>query len=284
MKRIILILWVCFAGLYSYAQLDTVYVSPHATVSMVFSEKITLVDIGSEDCFFEYDDQVLLIKAITKLEQLTSLFVRYGKDRYYACFLDYQTDLDQFHYDLRDEPSIRLQAVDTAFTAKSFQMPLSPNSTAQDILPKGISKETVTARLSHLDSLDRELFTVGAIANNIAVSVENVRNDQALSYFKLSMLNQSSIPYLVEFVGFQYREPAEKKGLSDMVTEIQPVLYQVPDTVGTYACEEFLFALPHFATPRRGRLEVIFRERNGTRSISFQAPSNLVLRAKLISL
>lgn len=256
---------------------DTLYVSSQATAVLIFPGAISLADLGTGGFIAKTADKVLLIKANGPSKGLTTLFVRYGKEQYFTGFIGYDSLPSLSYYDFRT-------AEKGGGGAVSFSPdlgPISPEVIAKDLLPEKIDLKAAKVSLERMKGLKRELFTIGSIAHHMQLGIENIRHDESLSYLSFSLQNGSSLPYRLELVSFRYREPVRGKGLADMLTELKPILIQAPDLIRPHDKDIFYVALPHFAIPSKGSLEILLREKNGTRSLIASVPTSAIMKAPI---
>ena len=271
---------------------DTIYCSSTSSTVLLFPAAISLVDLGTASFIAKTEEKVLLLKAARVSSGYTSLFVRYGKEEYFTGFVGYDSSLHYTYYDFREVQGEESGAISSSRSKANTRFPdspihqttnqLSPGVIATDVFPEALDLGKARDRLQELSGLKRELFTIGKIAHHMELALENIRHDKSLSYLKLSLQNSSSLPYLIELISFRFREPVKGKGLSDMLTEIKPLLHLSPRTVDAHSREVFLVALPHFATPSLGSLEILLREKNGTRALIASVPSQVMMEAETV--
>ncbi|MEL7531338.1 MAG: DUF4138 domain-containing protein [Bacteroidota bacterium] len=281
MKKFILLLpWLGLSVLCAQVErqphpIDTIYANEASSIILLFDEPISLVDLGTADFIAKTDQKVLMLKAVRPLaadSPLTTLFVRFGQEQYFTGFISYQAQPAYYYYDCRalyPKQRLRLNAQPDGLERLSLASP-------------DTSLQAVEQHLGQLMDLRPEIATLGEIENHLELAVENIRNDDAATYLKLSLHNRSSMPYEVEFVGFRFREPTRGRELADILTEIAPLSFQIAPKVSPYEKEVFLFALPIYAMPRRASLEIIFREKNGSRSLVAKVPMNYILKAPIL--
>lgn len=283
MKRIITT--CCLFGLIIFtakAQLsDTVYASTSATISVLFPSSISLVDVGNEDYAFEYDNNLLLLKAKKPQAGFTSLLVRYG-DAFFMGVVGYQTALDQFYYDYRQTEYEHLLALGE----EQVGLPIVPVPEIASIpqeekaAPPTFLLETQLAQFKQLPL--EKLRVKSCKKGGVFGKLEVVRNSDSCTFLRLRLYNTSTMPFEVEFSGLQYRERSRGKGLDDMVLPMKPLAAEIPEIVHPQDQATCLFAIPHFATSKRAKLEINIQERTGTRAIQFAIPSPYVLHAQTL--
>lgn len=273
MKKQLFLIVAMLMHLCLKAQLsDTVYTHEKITVSLLFPGLISLVDIGNQDYLFEYEENLLLIKAKKNSESLTSLLVRYGEDRYFKGYLGYGESLSDFYYDYRrfeQQPHLPLGISEP----DPVQLPNAkePIDTAQ------------SRQLGQILELEAELFKTRRKHDpSLSVQLESVRNGKRLTYVRVSVANHSSLPYRVEYAGLYLEGSSRKKGLGGEATQIEAIVSKVPEVIGPQSKEVFAFGFAHFAPSRRAKLTLIIRESQGSRAIRLSIPSRYLLYAKSI--
>ncbi|MEM6342970.1 MAG: DUF4138 domain-containing protein [Bacteroidota bacterium] len=278
MKALMLfLLALCFCGSLlaqverSPQAVDTVYASDSASIVMLFAEPISLVDLGTGDFIARADQKVLMLKATRPNPgRLTTLFVRYGDEAYFTGFIGYEKSPAVYYYDCRNlNPSRRLRL-------------RTETDGSQTLSARQDTTALVAAKLSQLAELPTEIRTVGITENHLELMLQTVRNDGQASYLKFGLRNDSSMPFVLDFVGFRFREPTKGRELADVLTVIEPLVAETVAEVGAKTEASYLFAIPLYALPRRASLEVIFRERNGSRSLMVSVPMNYLLTAKVL--
>lgn len=260
--------------------LDTIYVSELSTCSMIFPEEISLVDLGSSSFSASTHGKVLLLKAAPDSYGIlpTTLFVRFGSEGYFQGFLAYAPKPKEPFYDWRrmkaELPALEEAEIKKEALAAKKDLPKSPDSLLVD---------TARLGLALLKSMEREHFSLGEIRHNMELSISNIRHDNQLTYLKLSLRNRSSLPYRLSFVGLQLREPVRKKGLQDMISPIQYVLSEIPQTTQPLSSEDIYLVFKHIPSPKKAFFEISIRESEGTRALELKIRADKLMKAPIIS-
>ena len=255
---------------------DTIYTSTSATVSLLFPDPITLADVGSDEYVFEYDGNLLLLKAKKPHAKITSLLVRYG-DAFFTGAIGYQAHPDGFHYDYR--PTVELPFVSSGESPTDLLVLPDPEIASA---PKEIAQDSLLLR-QQLNTLKQISFEKARVKSRKKGGVfgvlEVVRNSDSCTFIRIRLHNTSTMPFELQFSGLQYRERSKGKGLDDMVLPMKPCLVELPDIVQPIDQAICLFAIPHFATSKHAKLEVNIQESKGTRAVQLAIPSRYVLHA-----
>lgn len=262
-------------------QLDTIYVSELMTTAMIFPEPLSLVDLGSGAFQASTHDKVLLLKAVANSYGIlpTTLFIRFGSEGYFQGFIAYQAKPQEPFYDWRKiEPGSPLKKEKPA---KKSALALKKEKEDSKL---GVSQQdsSLLKGLNYLRSRDREYLSIRKIKDGVELSLSNIYHDSSRTYFALKLENNSSIPFYLNSVDIQLREPVKKKSLRDMVLPLEPEFESLPDKVDPYNSQMLYFVSTHRPAPKKARLEFAVREEKGTRALGISIPYTEILKAPLM--
>jgi len=252
---------------------DTVYTHEGITASLIFPGDISLADIGSSDFLFEYEGNLLIIKALRPSEGLTSLLVRYGDNRYFTGSLGYDTSPGVFSYDYREKEKSSPSASKAAAKKESISLGKSSQNLVSQTKARQQLSKLLKLRAGHYAGASKQ-------KHGLSAELEVIRNSSELTLLRIKLTNHSSLPFKLGFTGLHIEEEAAKKGLAAMVRDIKPVTSQIPEVIMPNKSAFFAFGYTHFATSKKAKLVFRIRERQGSRSVELSIPSRYVLHAK----
>lgn len=275
MKKLIALSILILVGFSLKGQLsDTIYAHETITTSLLFPEKISLADIGHPDFFFDYEGNLLIIKAKRPSKGTTSLLVRYGDQAYFTGYLSYRENPQRYYYDYREVSPAERPAllVDTATS-------LEPGPNEEPYVDTSQVRE-VFQRILQLP--EASFARRRKKRHGLRLELEALCNSAELTLIRIRLHNESSLPYRVAYAGIEIQEKSGKRGLAGMSKEIQPVVSHLPQVIAPASDQVFAFGYSHFATSKRARLILTIREKQGMRAIELSIPGRYVLHAKAI--
>lgn len=276
MKRVTTSLLLLLLGASLQAQLsDTIYAHENVTVSLLFPERISLTDIGSSDFMFEYEGNLLIIKAKGPSKGFTSLLVRYGETAYFTGYLGYRAEPRRFYFDYREKLPLSDKELLIADSVSAVRGEGAPYSQVDTLKLK--------EELVKILQVPTGLFaTRRKKRQGLIVELEAMCNSDELTLLRLRVRNKSSLPYQVAYAGLRLEEKSSSRGLAGLSREIKPVISRVPAVILPHSAKTFAFAYRHFAPSKRTRLILTLREKQGTRAIELMIPARYVLHANPI--
>ena len=262
MKKMLFLL--CFVSIngWTQAKYDTVFVNAETPSYLIFEDAIGMYNIGSKD----FDAQVnaskmLFIKAKNSFVKPSTLVVTYGEEIFTA-YLAFKKNANAF-YDFR-----------------------KPTKQVAPETPEQILQKRIENKLQKVQEYPANV-SFAAEKQNILVKLQNIYNDTQATYLKFSLKNQSSMVYDVDYVSFAYIDKRKKKAskintLNSALEEVEPMVKIEKLVTESGKSNVYLYAIPLYATTEDGYLQVIFREKAGLRSVTFEIPFKQILNAQLL--
>jgi hypothetical protein len=262
-SQILVLAWLIMAGGIANAQIDTLHVSDGETTYLVFSEAVDLVDIGRPGEYFaRIEGQSVFLKAKSNLSRRTNILVRHGQN-YYTAVLDYTVSPRQHLYDFRAMMGFKEQHVEG-------------NSKGEEVNYPRLRKH-----LKMISGGKENIRGLRSSRNGIKIKVTYLKNDRDATYLGIAMANNSSIAYQLDFVGFSLEEKRGRKFSRNNLYEqdILPLQATVPKVIPAGGGGRLYYALPLYAMTSRGKLNIIFRESSGSRTIELSIPAREINNA-----
>ena len=247
------------------ARYDTVYVNTDATTYLIFDDAITLFNLGNIDYQAKADNpKMLFVRAKTTLAKPSTIVVTYGEEIYTA-YLAYRKNAQAF-YDFRK--------------TKVSKEPITET-------PQDLERKQMETKLRKVNNLSSNIFFM-AEKQDILAKLLNLYNDHTATYLKFSLKNQSSIVYDLDYVSFAYVEKRTHKQkklntVNSGFLEVEPLVKIEKILTKSNETNEYFYALPLYSTTEDGHLQVIFREKNGLRSVTFEIPFKKILNAAFLN-
>lgn len=272
MKKIFVYLLLLMAGreVYAYstsadtATPDTVYVSHKATTYLLFPQEVDMLDISLQDEYYaKIEGKNVFIRAKNDNAPQTNFLIKYG-DSYLIGILSYANSPRQYLYDLRKE--------------KSGAEQITTHTLSTDTADIGAIKQ----RLQQLQDLKSNSLLQSSTKDKIRFSLSGVYIDKQATYLKLTLHNQSSMDYTIDYIGF---ELIEKKGrrFSSNNRNIQPraplaalAAQKLPANQKT----TLVYALQSYAMRSKSKLLITLRETAGARVLRLSIPARLIAKAR----
>lgn len=265
------LLFLLVTNAFSQAQPDTIYVSTNKTTTLMFPKDVILFDIGSEDFGGMKSNNLLLLKAVIDKAQPTSILVQYGRDEIYHATLVFKADPAKTFLDFR--------------TAELPKVP-SEARTAKKDSTATLESQVAEKRLNLLIADTRVSYKTLAIQKEkLILSLSDMMIDEENLYLKVLFVNDSKLDYQIDFVEFVYKEPSEKKELKGGY-ERKNVYAKVHNKIDGVRGKDkrFLgYCIPKYALSKKGELEIVVREKNGTRVLELSVPFTEILTATHVS-
>lgn len=244
--------------------LDTVFVSTRSTVTLIFPEDVNLLDVGTEDYGAKKSGNIVLLKAAFEKAPPTSFTVQYGKTNIYHATICYKEN------------------VATIIDLRNKEIPQIPNKTrvVKDSTTN-LDQTIATKRLNLLLSQPKIAYKTFAIKNEkILFSLVNMIIDEETVYLKFLLDNTSKTDYLIDFAEFIYID--ENKELKTMDRKnVYPKASNNIEGVRGRDLRYLGYAIPKYNLSKKGVLEIVLREKMGTRMLKLQVPYSEILQATM---
>lgn len=249
---------------------DTIFVSSNHLTTILFSEPVTYMALGSEDFVGTAEGKTVILKAgsANPPPATTSVLIKYGSDERI------------FH-----------GAISFAAIPPMSFIDLSEKAPSRDLNPKlslvsdsaNIEAKMINRRIGIMEGIAKDRIKEIAIkTDGIILSVSDLIKDQDYLFAKILFLNKSKTDYLIDFVDFAYHTPREDRSYQGK-EEIKPVPVRGSNEVKviTSKSEQYLvFAVPRFIMTSKGFMRITFREKKGARILSLDVPYKLIESTK----
>ena len=248
------------------AQSDTVQVSNRATTYLLFPHPVDLVDIGLPQGYLaRIEGHCVFVKAREAGTAPTTLLVKNG-DYYFTAHLQFSASPKQGLYDYRGGFSQNVK------DQKSPAIYLA-------------SDAKVARRLAQIRHSGGRALRQTKL-KGVSLSLLGLWNDESATYLLLELKNASSIPYRIDYIGF---ERIEKKGrrfsannTANQVTV--PLVAIAPTQVTVGQMDTLRYALPLYAFGSRGKMIIKAQEMNGSRTLQLAISGRRLNQAPTIDL
>lgn len=245
--------------------IDTVYLLPDKTTSIILPGQILTVDVGKKT-FAQprvYKNSVFIKPELyVKNGESTSLIIQFlGENQqmeYYSALLMYTDDKDKkFYYDKR--ASFEDKSLDPVYIKKQKQ---------KEYIHR------VKRKIDLLENLSADIKDVGDFKENIIMLLRIIRIDEKNLYLSFEVQNNSTIDFNIANIDLSYVKKI-KRGLFKK-TELQRepigmILGNKPiGVIYGNQSRTISFALPIYGLKSRDYLQVMFREYSGNRNLEFK--------------
>jgi hypothetical protein len=233
---------------------DTIFVNVDATTYLIFDEAISLFNLGSKEYEAKVDNpKMLFLKAKYPNAKLSTIVLTHGEEIYTA-YLAIKANQNAF-YDFR----------------KSVKTKIEPKENAEKL-----KRERLQAQLKKLAYRSSNLSII-AKKQQIRLELNHLFNDNEATYLKLTLENQSSILYDLDYVSFTYfekrrRKDRKKNTVNAGFQEVETLIKIENSLTEAGKSNAYFYALPLYATTEKGYLQIIFREKAGLRSVTLNVP------------
>jgi conjugative transposon TraN protein len=256
-------------------QIDTVYISYHKTVVLIFDQEIVHEDVGSDNVIMAKEGKILKIAAKTKNVHETNLFVETAGG-YYSFIVKYT-----------DSPAPKhLTRYFKAEHAVYLKEPEKPKDSADETnlttKTKDVPAKELNENCTIIELREKTISDVGIIHNKMSFLLTGIFYQDDRMYFKLEIENSAVINYDIELIKFVIRS---KKGTLKQAavqeTELQP-MYVFNDSISTIKGKNKLtkiFVFEKFTIADDKKLVVKILEKGGDRILQFNVDDNNILKA-----
>lgn len=247
------------------AQTDTIQVTHTANTYLLFNQPVDLVDVGLAGTYLaKIEGKSVFLKAKEANVWPTTILVRSGDD-YFTAQLEYNPLPEKNLYDFRSTGNA------SVLPAKSKTLQPLPAATVQK-------------RLEELSKAADGRALRTKKAGDVRLSLVSLLNDQGATYLKLLLHNGSSIPYGLDYVGFELLEKRGKRFSTNNTDrkEMLPLVAVAPAQIAAGQEEALRYALPLYAFGRRGKLLITVRETAGSRVLHLKVPGRSINHAPFL--
>lgn len=252
---------------------QTIEAAYKKTTSLVFPAAISSVDRGSEDIIVQKAagvENVLRVKAGTAGFKETNLSVITADGQFYS-----------FRVDYNESPAV---------TAVMIGPAINNNK---------VFRKAAVVRFNTNGSNETQLRKLAAQASITKRNIQNVRNEGygiqfALTglythgdwfFYKFMVTNSSLVSYDIESLRLYIKDRKKIKRTATQQIELQPLLMVgVSEPIGGKSSKMMIVALPKQTIASDKQLTAVLQEHAGGRNLRCTIRSNILLRAKPISI
>ncbi len=262
MKTICLILTLFAIPAVAQEYKDTIFVNSTNTVYLVFPSSVRLVDVGKPDFYpVKAEDNTVLIRSTSDNVEFSTLLVQY-EDKSFHAILKAKKKPSIFFYDFKDG----IKPTNPLIEKKD-------SATVQPGLLTADQKKNLREKMDAVQTLPAEHKTLGVVSDYLDAAVFAIRNDENNTYIKIVVRNETSLPYKLDFISFQYFQDYKKgflnqhkKSPKDVFPILGPEIKEVPPN----ETKALVYTIPSFALANDGYLLVSFREKAGDRILKIK--------------
>jgi hypothetical protein len=249
---------------------DTIFVSSNHLTTILFSEPVTYLALGSEDFVGTAEGKTVILKAgiSNPPPPSTTILIKYGADERI------------YHGAISFAPIPPISFID--FSEKKPTKELNPSlSVAYDSAT--IEAKMINRRIGIMEGITKDRIKEIAIkTDGIILSVSDLIKDEDYLFVKILFLNKSKTDYAIDFVDFAYHTPREDRSYQGR-EEIKPVPVRGSNEVKLIPVksEKYLvYAVPRFIMTSKGFMKLTVREKKGARILSLDVPYKLIESTK----
>lgn len=251
---------------------DTIFCDAKNTSYLIFSEEVSLCDIGyADDYAAQVKGNMVFIKALNEGIQPTTFLIKTGDNIYFG-MLKYKTGNQKYYYDFK------ANKVNSA-NAENDNSP-KPAQPATDIKSQTIkSNNPLKEKTEEFLKIKNELSTLGFISPTLDAAVTVIRNDNNNTFLKVIFRNKSSIPYKLDFISFQYFQDMKKGALrksKKAPIDVFPVSQPSIKEIAPGKTEVLAYVIPSFALSNNGYLMILVRESSGDRVMKIKIEGSII--------
>ena len=268
----------CYQGLAQKLYLDTIYVTYNKSSYLVFNHSFDPIDdfveIDGKDYQNELKGNTIILKSAAPLVQPTSFTIKNG-GLFYTGLLAYKLNPPITFYDYRNPDEPKFASYPDSATIEAIE-----HGANLDLANSTLSE----AMLQTLMQRDPDVFTIGVAKAKIVIALSNVMINEGITYLKILVNNKSAKRFDIDFTGFVYSEPANKKdslNTKGRVMDIAPILQTNVEVVNANQRRHLGYALSLPEISKQSKLVVTLIQRNTSQAISFDIPAEALLRTKL---
>jgi conjugative transposon TraN protein len=248
MKRIVCMICSCWLFVSAIAQTNSLCIATDKTVSLVFPFSVLHVDRGTKDILVQPvqgAESILLVKAGVKDFSETNLSVFTSDGAVYTFKVCY----------------------DAAPALWTYYLPIN-------------KKATIATYANGILDNQRILWGVRDNDWNIGIAVIGVYIKDAVIYYQLRLINNSSIDYDIELLRFYIRDKKKSKRTAVQENELKPLHVSGNiSQVKAFSQNIAVIALDKFTIPDKKFMGIQLMEKNGGRHLMMKLNNKHILRA-----
>jgi len=250
---------------------DTVFVSSNHLTTILFSEAITYLALGSDDYVGTAEGKTVILKAGSSAPPpaSTSILIKYGPDeKIYHGAISFKPIPPRSFLDFSDKPATKT---------------LNPNLSIKNDSAT-IESKMINRRIGIMEGIAKDRIKEIAIkTDGIIVSVSDMQKDEDFLFIKILFINKSKAPYKIDLIDFAYHTPREDRSYQSK-DEIKPIRIRGSNEVSMIDIKNekyLIYAIPRFVLTSKGFMRATIREKNGSRILSVDVPYKLIESSKL---
>ncbi len=257
---------------------DTIFCDSKNTSYLIFSEDVTLCDIGNPDDYAaQLKGNMVFIKALSEGVQPTTVLIKMGTAIYFG-MLKYKTGNEKYYYDYKlnsskDDLNTVINQPDKVNSTNKLQP-------KQEIIVQATESGTqLKDKVEKFIQIKNELSTLGFISSTLNAAVTIIRNDNSNTFLKIIFRNKSSIPYKLDFISFQYFQDMKKGSLrksKKAPVDVFPIAQPSIQAIAPGKTETLVYVIPSFALSNNGYLMILVRESNGDRVLKIKIDGSII--------
>lgn len=273
MKTILILLAIAGSFYSSNAQsievLDTIYANDQKNVALFFTSPIRQGITGSENFVFTYNREKAqhfgLLQATPGKE--SNLLIISTNGSVFSYIVRYKERLTRVNYFVPDSSSI---GNEKPYSSKS--------GNKNELKDQGSDRNYYYRRFS--DYLLKHKEKIGRIrerTDGIVLSVENIVFDREELYFVITIENESSLDYDLNFLNFyiETRKKGKRKSVQRLYQE--PIFkYNVPVRISENEKERLVYVLPKFSLGDDKMVVLELKEKNGERNLKLKIKNRFI--------
>jgi conjugative transposon TraN protein len=246
---------------------DTLYIGYYVTTSLVFDATVWRADGGSKDIIFQKQPgitNVLNVKGNRRDFMPTNLHVYTGDGKLFTFLVIYSPTPVITTLFIRDLPTAK------APLETHSHLPFSHDLLNEEQLQSFI--ESSRTALPFLSRMSR--------ANQIIAKLRTLHYVQDLLFLSIEIINQSTLPYDIEFIRMYVQDKEKIKRSTVQQREVIPVYKDLYKNVSIGKPQRYVIVIPKFTLGDNKQFYLEIFERNGGRNLAMQIKNRHLLRAK----
>lgn len=253
---------------------DTIYVSSIRSTYLVFDVPVNVCDIGLiEQYMAKIEDKTVFIKAKIENSRSTNFLVQYGSN-YIHGVIKYMEQPQKYFYDFTNTQTT------VGLTEKEKSLRALEVKKKEDEAKKEQYLTKVRYRLTSFSRERDKYKTLGLVEHKIYIGLTNVLNDDLCTYFKIKLVNKSTVNYQIDYINFNVmQEKALDKDIHRRDVEV--VLTNNISNIAPRNEEYYCVALPLIGLKSDEIVRITLREVSGSRTIKLDIPAEKILNASL---
>ncbi len=257
----------------------TLEVSYDKTVHLIMPSTIRYVDLGNNNLIAgkaQDAENVLRVKATQKdFSPETNLSVICDDGSFYSFNVSYNANPSQLNIEMKD------------FLSNSdYNSGRLPSNKAEIYFKELGNQSPMLVKLlmkTIHDNNNRDINHIGVKEFGVRSLLRGLYAHNGLLYFHLNIVNESSMPYDIDFISFRIvdKVTAERTAIQEQV--IKPIRsYNQVKTIKGYSSERIVIGTEQFSLSNDKQLEISLYEKNGGRKLSYYVQNEDLVLAESI--